>query len=87
MLLISCGRIYLSSVLWRFVENILQIIGRNIGRRRKQLGLSQEALADKSQLHRTYVGGVERGERNISAKNIAKIAKALSIQPSDLLKP
>ncbi|MGD0078001.1 MAG: helix-turn-helix transcriptional regulator [Sedimentisphaerales bacterium] len=69
------------------MENILQIIGRNIGRHRRRLGLSQEALADKSQLHRTYVGGVERGERNISAKNIAKIAKALSIQPSDLLKP
>jgi transcriptional regulator with XRE-family HTH domain len=69
------------------VENILEIIGKNICRRRKHLGLSQEALADKSQLHRTYVGGVERGERNISAKNIAKIAKALSVKPCDLLKP
>lgn len=74
-------------VFLRHMYNILQIIGRNIYRCRKQLGLSQEALAEKSQLHRTYVGGVERGERNISAKNIAKIAKALSIRPSYLLKP
>jgi transcriptional regulator with XRE-family HTH domain len=69
------------------VDNILQIIGRNIRRYRQRLGISQEILADKSQLHRTYVGGVERGERNISAKNIAKIAKSLSVQPNKLLKP
>jgi len=69
------------------VDNVLKIIGKNIRCRRKKLGLSQEALADKSQLHRTYVGGVERGERNISARNIAKIARALSMQPMDLLKP
>jgi transcriptional regulator with XRE-family HTH domain len=43
-------------------------------------------LADAAGLHRTYIGSVERSERNISIDNIAKIAKALEVNPSDLLK-
>ena len=60
-------------------------VGNNIRRYRIQLGLSQEALADACGLHRTYVGSVERGERNLSLENIVKVARALQLQPSDLL--
>ena len=52
---------------------------------RKRAGLSQEELADKSGLHRTYIGSVERGERNISLENIQALAGVLGLQPSELL--
>ncbi len=52
---------------------------------RTRQGLSQEALAEKSGLHRTYIGSVERGERNVSIDNIERIAKALDVRPADLL--
>jgi transcriptional regulator with XRE-family HTH domain len=60
-------------------------LARSIRLRRSALGISQEALADLAGLHRTYVGAVERSERNISIDNIGKLAKALQINPSDLL--
>ena len=65
--------------------NLLKNIGNNIRKWRKNAGLSQEKLADLAGLHRTYIGAVERGERNISAINIAKIASALKIKPHVLL--
>ena len=52
---------------------------------RKQAGLSQEELAAACGLHRTYVGAVERGERNISLLNIVQFAHALRVKPADLL--
>ncbi len=52
---------------------------------RKRQGLSQEGLAEKTGLHRTYIGSVERGERNVSIDNIERIARALNVKAADLL--
>lgn len=62
-----------------------QQLGQNIRKLRKKMGLSQEKLAEKANLHRTYVGAVERGERNISLDNILAIAHALDVSASELL--
>ncbi|HYF97099.1 MAG TPA: helix-turn-helix transcriptional regulator [Patescibacteria group bacterium] len=61
-------------------------LARTIKKFRKEAELSQEELADLTGLHRTYIGAVERSEQNISVDNIGKIAKALKVNPSDLLK-
>ncbi|MGA7578913.1 MAG: helix-turn-helix domain-containing protein [Desulfobaccales bacterium] len=66
--------------------DVLKIIGKNIKYYRQKALLSQERLAELCGLHRTYVGAVERGERNISALNIEKISIALKIEPYRLLK-
>lgn len=52
---------------------------------RHELGLTQESLAAICELDRSYIGGVERGERNVSLINIHRIARALEIEPSELL--
>lgn len=57
------------------------IAGRNIRKYRKLLGISQEELADRSGLHRTYIGGVERGERNITLDSLQVIAHSLDVAP------
>ena len=64
----------------------LVAFGENIRSLREQRGLSQERLAELAELHRTYVGAVERGERNVSLKNIVRLAKALEKEAKDLLK-
>lgn len=61
-------------------------VGDNIRQLRTDIGLSQEKLSFACDLDRTYIGSVERGERNISIINLKKIAKALKTHPSDLLK-
>jgi transcriptional regulator with XRE-family HTH domain len=60
--------------------------GKRLRRLRKQAGLSQEALAHKAELDRSYVGGVERGEYNISLLNICILAGALDMPPCELLR-
>ena len=67
-------------------ELIHQYLGRNLRRRRKSLKLTQEAFAAKCGLHRTYVGAIERGERNITLSTLASIAVALQTQPQNLIK-
>jgi len=63
----------------------LQQIGDRIRDLRTQADLSQEKLAFACDLDRTYIGSVERGERNISVLNLKKISKALKVKPADLL--
>lgn len=58
--------------------------GSRVRALRESNGLSQEALAEKAGLHRTYVGSVERGERNVSLENICALAAALGVRPADL---
>ena len=58
---------------------ILIRFGRNVHRIRKECNLSQEDLAEKAGLHRTYIGMIERAEKNITLCNIEKIAKALNV--------
>lgn len=67
------------------MSSILSTIGSNIKNHRLSCGLSQEKLAEIAGLHRTYIGSVERGERNISAKNIEKIAEVLGVEAFQLL--
>ena len=67
------------------MADIQKKFGVKLRELRKQKGLSQEDLALKSGLHRTYISDIERGSRNLSLKNIEKIAKALGIKPQDLL--
>ncbi len=67
-------------------REVRKSFGKNLRERRLALGLSQEELAERADLHRTYVGSVERGERNVSLENIVRLADALKVKPSDLLK-
>jgi len=65
--------------------SILTVIGSNVRHLRTKMGISQEELGDVAGLDRTYIGGIERGERNVSALNIAKLAKALKVKPEKLV--
>lgn len=63
-----------------------RIFSQRLRQIRQNKGLSQEELADLAGLHRTYVGSVERCERNISIDNMERLAKALDVDVTDLLK-
>ena len=65
-------------------DDPLKRFGNRLRVLRERAGLSQEALAARAGIHRTYMGGVERGERNVSLRNILRIAAALGVHPRDL---
>lgn len=67
-------------------NKIKEFFGERVRNLRKKKGLSQEAFALLCELDRTYIGGIERGERNVSLLNIAKIAMALEVAPKDLFR-
>lgn len=66
-------------------DPVLVALGAAIRRARTGVGLSQEALAVDADLDRSYVGGIERGEHNLTVMNVVKIAGALKLKPSTLL--
>lgn len=65
-------------------KTTLEKFGEKVREKRLKLGLSQEQLASRAGVHRTYIGMIERAEKNITLENIKKIATALSISISDL---
>ena len=67
-------------------DEFLQRFGAHVRKLRAEAGLSQEALAAKAGIHRTYMGGIERGERNICLKNIVRLAAALGLEPPGLVR-
>ncbi len=64
-----------------------KIFGRNLRVAREAMKLSQEDLAELADLHRTYIGSVERGERNVSIDNMERLAAAVESSIPELLKP
>jgi DNA-binding XRE family transcriptional regulator len=83
--------VYLSTVPWQDWHTVTvrsndhAALGQAIRELRVTTGLSQEAFAERCGLHRTYVGGIERGERNLSFANLLRVAHALGVRPSELL--
>jgi transcriptional regulator with XRE-family HTH domain len=67
-------------------EDVRVRFGKAVRQRRNKLGVSQEAFADMCGLDRTYVGGIERGERNVALVNIEKIANTLRLTIAELFR-
>ena len=65
-------------------DDVLHAFGCRLRHLRQQQNLSQEELAQRAGIDRTYVGGVERGERNLSLLNVKRLADALGVKPRDL---
>ena len=67
------------------IDDAQKKLGAVIRERRRAAGISQEAFATEVGIHRTYIGAVERGERNVSLANILRIARALNVSAAQLL--
>lgn len=66
-------------------DALLRAFGDSVRARRTELGLSQEGLAHAVGLHRTYIGGIERGERNVALVNIFRLAETLGMSAEELM--
>ena len=66
-------------------NNILKRFARSVKTLRSEKGWTQDELARRADLHRTYIGSIERHERNVSLLNVERIAKALKVDARDLL--
>jgi len=67
------------------MDDICTRVGDTIRKYREKMDISQERLAELAELHRTYIGQVERGEKNLTLRSLERIAKALKIKARDLL--
>lgn len=67
------------------VGDLQRTVGRNLRAYRLAKGLSQEAFADQLGVHRTYMGGLERGERNLTLKSLERLAETLGVEVTELL--
>lgn len=65
--------------------DLQRTVGRNIRRLRRERGLSQEELAEEIGVHRTFMGGIERGERNLTLRTLERLARKLGVDPVSLL--
>ncbi|MFJ4352255.1 helix-turn-helix domain-containing protein [Pseudomonas sp. NPDC089428] len=65
--------------------HLVRVFAANVKRRRLELGISQEELAERAGVHRTYIGMLERSEKNATLYSIERLARALQVPPSDLL--
>jgi transcriptional regulator with XRE-family HTH domain len=88
MLVIDCRAINIICLVLKYMTaaKIRKSFGNRVRKLRSTQNYSQEAFADHIELHRTYIGAIERGEQNVSLDNIAKIAKGLNISISELFK-
>jgi transcriptional regulator with XRE-family HTH domain len=66
-------------------DDVVRKVGRRIRELRQKKGWSQEKLAEEADLHRTYIGQVERGEKSIGVENLYRLARALSVRAGSLL--
>ncbi len=69
----------------RVRTSVLRALGKTVKRLRLERSLSQEELASRARLHRTYISDIERGDRNVALLNIVKLASALGVEVTDLL--
>jgi transcriptional regulator with XRE-family HTH domain len=75
-----------SATVARVTSELQKIVGRRLREQRESLGLSQEAMAERLGYHRTFLGSVERGERNLTLASVEQLASSLGVPALDLLR-